>query len=137
MKNILSPLFIDLVLRFRTNFLFKSIATLGFLDDFSHKLVYATAATAATAASFQISENVFVGAITIFLAIIGWFIKITFDSFREQIKENNDKLDKCILEMVKVKENFRAQDVKMESWRDDKREIFERLKNIEVQAEVH
>ena len=94
-------------------------------------LVYASTMGAAVGSSLLISEDILLFCLALFLGVIGWFIKVTFDRFGKQLDRQNDKLDSCVTELVATKENLRSQNEKIELWHKDRREIFDRLRAIE------
>jgi hypothetical protein len=110
----------------------KLLKIFGFtilLDGMGSKVVYGS--TVATTSAYAVSENTLIFCLTIFLGVIGWFIKTSFDTFRDQIKEQNTKIDACLIELTKTKEGLRAQSVLINGWHEDRKEIFDRVRHLE------
>jgi hypothetical protein len=101
------------------------------LDGMGSKAIYGATATAAASSSFAVSENLLIFSLTIFLAVVGWFIKTSFDVFRVQLEKHNEKIDRCLIELTTAKEGLRAQNDLIKGWHRDRKEIFDRLRHIE------
>lgn len=101
------------------------------IDGLGPKVLYGATATVATTSSFAVSENAVIFCLTVFLGVIGWFIKTSFDVFRKQLEKQNDKIDACLLELTTTKESLRAQSVLLNGWHEDRTEVFQRLRHME------
>lgn len=103
------------------------------IDQVSEKSI-AIATVLATAVT--ISENLLIAIFTLFLGIIGYFIQRTLAAMQSQITSLRAELEQVNATVNKTQGSITYQDGRIKDWHNDRREIFDRLRAVEVEAKT-